>query len=539
MAGTSDPMDNPVFVIFPHCHSLLSPQQWEHVHTRLKQALTDGVFSEPFLASLTAAVDDLPPYLADLAWLEWSLHRLDNDGGQVADRPVAELSVNPRLFLHRCRYQGLADFFVSSRPRTPQPGEEYVAGWLDPAEGCRRVAPLDHQDLLALKIVAEGIDLHEAAAEGGVSLGYIDAVLFRATQRGLLVSSPSKIRRDHKLFPSTGTATDKYLSASVFTIQWHLTQACDLRCKHCYDRSKRKDFELEAGVRLLDEFFDFCRERNVYGQITFTGGNPFLHPAFFQLYQAAADRGFLTGILGNPVSRPNLERLLTIRPPEFYQVSLEGLPAHNDFIRGKGHFARTISFLDLLRELGIYSMVMLTLTRDNQAQVTPLAERLRDRTDLFTFNRLALFGEGACLQMAPVSDYRNFLADYAALAAENPAVGLKDNLFNILRQGEGNSPFGGCAGYGCGAAFNFVAILSDGEVHACRKFPSLLGNIHKQTLTEIYDSTTADSYRHRPAACRECPLCPVCGGCPAVVASLGGDPFADRDPYCFSSDSCR
>ena len=32
-------------------------------------------------------------------------------------------------------------------------------------------------------------------------------------------------------------------------------------------------------------------------------------------------------------------------------------------------------------------------------------------------------------------------------------------------------PFGGCTGFGCGAAFNFMAVLPDGEVHACRKVP--------------------------------------------------------------------
>lgn len=79
----------------------------------------------------------------------------------------------------------------------------------------------------------------------------------------------------------------------------------------------------------------------------------------------AADRGFMTAILGNPMPRGRIEEILALQKPEFYQVSLEGLAAHNDYIRGAGHFERTLDFLDLLRELGIYSMVMLTLTRTN------------------------------------------------------------------------------------------------------------------------------------------------------------------------------
>jgi radical SAM protein with 4Fe4S-binding SPASM domain len=119
-------------------------------------------------------------------------------------------------------------------------------------------------------------------------------------------------------------------------------------------------------------------------------------------------------------------------------------------------------------------------------------------------------------------------------AAEiNPVLGLKENLLNIVYHRKGLGLFGGCTGYGCGAAFNFVALLPDGEVHACRKFPSLMGSIFEQGLGEIYDSDLARHYRTGPLACRSCKLRPVCGGCQAVIFGAGLDPFQDRDPFCF------
>ncbi|MCF8040004.1 MAG: SPASM domain-containing protein, partial [Desulfohalobiaceae bacterium] len=100
--------------------------------------------------------------------------------------------------------------------------------------------------------------------------------------------------------------------------------------------------------------------------------------------------------------------------------------------------------------------------------------------------------------------------------------------------------FGGCTGFGCGAAFNFVSLLPDGEVHACRKFPSYLGNIFEQTFDDIYDSQQARAYRAGPAACRDCSIRPVCRGCPAVIQSLGLDVSKDRDPFCpLPSDRSR
>ena len=127
------------------------------------------------------------------------------------------------------------------------------------------------------------------------------------------------------------------------------------------------------------------------------GSSLFPRQKFYQLYQEAVDRGFLVALLGNPMESRYIDRLLAIKRPEFYQVSLEGLREHNDYMRGSGHFDRVMAFLELLRSAGIFSMVMLTLTRANSPQVLALAEVLRARADLFTFNRLAMVGEGATL----------------------------------------------------------------------------------------------------------------------------------------------
>jgi len=183
----------------------------------------------------------------------------------------------------------------------------------------------------------------------------------------------------------------------------------------------------------------------------------------------------------------------------------------------------------------IFSMVMLTLTRDNLAQVLPLAKLLEDRADAFTFNRLSTVGKGATLLMPEKAAFESFLREYDAAAAKNPKMGLKDNLINIIRQEKSAALFGGCTGHGCGAAFNFLGLLPDGEVHACRKFPSLVGNITKHRLYDIYNSDLTERYRAGSRACRSCRLNPVCRGCLAIAFSLGLDIFKEKGPFCFAS----
>jgi selenobiotic family peptide radical SAM maturase len=358
--------------------------------------------------------------------------------------------------------------------------------------------------------------------------------LDRAFRDGLLIAPISKIQRDPQTFPLREDTKETYISVPVFTLQWHITQACDLHCKHCYDRSERHTLGLSQGIKILEQLYAFCNERNVRGQVSFSGGNPLLYPRFMELYRTASDLGFSLAILGNPAPRTKIERILAVEPPAFYQVSLEGLKRHNDEMRGPGHYDRVMTFLDVLRDLGIYSMVMLTLTKNNIDEVLPLAEKLRGKADLFTFNRLSMVGEGAKLQLPSKDRYAAFLEEYVEASKSNPAIALKDNLINIILQREGTDLFGGCTGYGCGAAFNFISVLPDGEAHACRKFPSPIGNVLEDGIDGVYDSAEAKRYRSGCAACNRCTIRAVCGGCLAVSHSLGLNIFKERDPFCFS-----
>jgi selenobiotic family peptide radical SAM maturase len=386
---------------------------------------------------------------------------------------------------------------------------------------------------LVLKVFVEGIEPEEIARAGNVPVSAVEDIIDRSVEKGIVLRPQSLIRRTGQIFASADQAFGPYLSTSVFTLQWHVTQACDLHCKHCYDRSDRPHMKLEEGLKILDDFRDFCSQRHARGQISFSGGNPLLYSHFTELYRAAAERGFITAILGNPSTREEIEELISIQMPSFFQVSLEGLEEHNDNIRGRGHFERVTTFLDLLRKLDVYAMVMLTLTRDNVDQVVPLASFLRDRADTFNFNRLSMVGEGSNLRLPDKERYISFLEAYAKAAEDNPVMGFKDNLFNITRSEKGDEPFGGCTGCGCGAAFNFISILPDGEAHACRKFPSMIGNVLKQGIAGVYDSAVAERYRSGCSACDTCRIRPVCGGCLAVAYGHGLDIFEEKDPYCF------
>jgi len=519
--------------IFSNCHRILGSQAWGRILEALSEDLNPQIFPDK-LISLKRSVG-LPDFIIDLARIEWALHQAKEQAAPF-HKKIDRVTVNPTLALVPVSWKNLVALMKTTPAENPLVQESagtHIIIWRHPKTGELHFREADDIDLLALKITVEKIAPKEAAAIGGVTVGAIASTLHRAIARGILISPESLIRRDTLLAANPSLALEPFLAADIFTLQWHITQACDLKCKHCYDRSERVPMPHDTAVAILDDFYDFCHEMHVRGQVTFTGGNPLLYPHFMDIYREASDRGFVLAILGNPSPIQQIEKLLDITNPSYFQISLEGLEAHNDYIRGKGHFKRSLVFLDQLRSLEIFTMVMLTLSHDNIDQVLPLADLLRNRADFFTFNRLSTVGEGAQLLMAEPEEFRSFLRKYEAASCQNPILGLKDNLINIIRMEKDMMPFGGCTGYGCGAAFNFVALLPDGEVHACRKFPSIIGNILQSRLTEIYYSKLAQKYRTGSKACRDCSLNLVCRGCLAIAYSHGLDVFQDKDPFCF------
>jgi len=521
--------------LYTACRSIAGPELW----ARLLRSGKLSAASEPLIRDLIqAGGQGMPKFLPDLARIEYTIEDVRRSEVTIPE-VTSGIYLNPTVRLLDLSWKDILPLLTQDRTGAhadPSPGRELVLVWKDPTGKRVKYRAASQNDLLALKITDEHRNPESAAKEGNVPVGTIDSIIDEAVQEGILLSPPSQLMRDQSIFPLNEYVDKSFLSSHSFTLQWHITQACDLHCRHCYDRSARSPMSLEQGILVLDDVRMFCRNRHVMKAVSFTGGNPFLYPQFPDLYRAASERGFSIGILGNPTEREKIESLMAIQKPTHFQVSLEGLQVQNDSIRGEGHFDRVMEFLKVLRELDIFSMVMLTLTKNNMKEVIPLAEILNERADRFHFNRLSMVGEGASLMLPEKEEYIAFLDSYEKAVQKYPVLGLKDNMLSVLSYRKGLEPFGGCTTFGCGAAFNFLAVLSDGEVHACRKFPSPIGNIFRQNISKIYDSPQAQRYRAGCRACHTCKLHAVCGGCLAVAHSLGLNIFEEKDPFCFLNE---
>src|SRR4030042_4789713 len=70
-----------------------------------------------------------------------------------------------------------------------------------------------------------------------------------------------------------------------FYIQWHITNLCNLRCKHCYqdDFSKKSDLDWPGLKRVSDNLLTTLREWDKTACLHLTGGEPLLKTELFPL----------------------------------------------------------------------------------------------------------------------------------------------------------------------------------------------------------------------------------------------------------------
>ena len=152
-----------------------------------------------------------------------------------------------------------------------------------------------------------------------------------------------------------------------FSFQWHITDECDQRCKHCYifseDNCKKIDcMNWQQIEDTLYNCLDFCEMYDRLPYFYITGGDPILHPDFWKLLALLKKHDIPFTILGNPF-RLNDEVCTRLKEYgcEKYQLSLDGMRETHDWFRKPGSFDITLEKIACIKKAGIRSVIMTTL----------------------------------------------------------------------------------------------------------------------------------------------------------------------------------
>ncbi len=338
-----------------------------------------------------------------------------------------------------------------------------------------------------------------------------------------------------------------------FAFQWHITDSCDQRCQHCYIFSENHAISLqEMSYQEIKSVLANCQEmcsklqRTPYFYIT--GGDPILHKNFWELLELLKSHAIAFSILGNPFHlSEEVCQKLKYYGCERYQLSIDGLRDTHDRIRKPGSFDTTIEKIPCIRTAGIKAVVMTTVSNTNIKEIPAIIDLMVEKQiDVFAFARYCPTSLEKSTHIAP-QEYKEFLQlcwrKFENYKEAETTFHLKDHLwtlflyeqglFSIPERLEEEMIYDGC---NCGNSH--LTILPNGDVYACRRFESRVGNVYKDQLYDVFLGKNMDSYRqyHRFEKCSACELLRFCRGCPAVAYGYSHDFYA-ADPQCWKEVS--
>jgi len=336
-----------------------------------------------------------------------------------------------------------------------------------------------------------------------------------------------------------------------FIIQWHLTERCNLRCRHCYQEGRPGAEMPLAEIReaIAEIAGMFAAWRDDYGlelapSFNLTGGETFLRADFFEIIKEIADRGWAVFVLSNGtlIDGDKAHKLATLGV-KGVQLSMEGPPPVHDQIRGPGSFAAAMAGARALLEAGVrvnFNTTLSTVNADHFLELVDLAASLG--VPELGFSRLVPAGRGQLMleKMLTTAQVRDFYRRLLSLEVPGLAIGTGDPMAAQMGEADsddaGSIPLGGCA-----AGVSGLTLLPDGTVLPCRRLNLPLGNVHQDPLREIWAaSPVLEALRDRrryQGKCGECRRWAQCRGCRAIAYAysqgLGHPDFLAPDPQCF------
>ena len=153
---------------------------------------------------------------------------------------------------------------------------------------------------------------------------------------------------------SAEAAQSEELAAPLY-VAWQVTNECNLACLHCIEESgPGKAFKDELGRDEVLGVIDQLMEHEV-PYLSFSGGEPMLHPHFFEMVERVTSRGSQLKIEtnGHYLTPENCARLKALEV-KAVQVSLDGATSATfGRMRVRGEFDKTVQGIRNLAAAGV------------------------------------------------------------------------------------------------------------------------------------------------------------------------------------------
>ncbi|MEL7060179.1 MAG: radical SAM protein [Acidobacteriota bacterium] len=280
----------------------------------------------------------------------------------------------------------------------------------------------------------------------------------------------------------------------LFSVLVELTYACNLNCFFCYNDLGLRGRPLTTEQHL--QLFDDLAEMHVF-QLVLTGGEPLAHPDFFRLGARARELGFVVRLKtnGHALDPARARRVRDEIDPFMVETSLHGARAqtHDQQTRVAGSFDTLLANLRSAREIGLRLRLNATLTRWNENEVEEMLDLGAELGVPLHIDPIVTprdDGDQSPLEISPSAESVRRLLELQRDRGRQAAAAEADDqesvqTFDVGRQADDLLPRHAPKKH-CGAGSGGVAIDPMGNVFPCVQWRRPVGNLHEQSIREIW-----------------------------------------------------
>ena len=264
-------------------------------------------------------------------------------------------------------------------------------------------------------------------------------------------------------------------------VDLHVTNRCNLKCKHCVYTSGEWDMP-DMTLETVKKIIPALKKLGVE-EVHITGGEPLVNKEFFEIARCLHENGFGTRVQTNGILiTPDIAKRLKECGIEYVLISIDGLEkTHNSFRNNDKSFDYAIKAVKICLEAGLYTRVNTVINKSNVQDLPELIKYINNlKPDQHSFFYLTPVGRGKNIKnlMLSLEEWKEVEKIVEKSGRENNCI-EKIRLQNVIKNNEDDKK---CRDDNC-------LILANGDVYHCVFFiysPYKLGNIYNEDLYEIW-----------------------------------------------------
>lgn len=333
------------------------------------------------------------------------------------------------------------------------------------------------------------------------------------------------------------------------TCVWEVTMGCNMRCGHCGSSCAEPlpdEFNTTEALEVCDQLANIGLK-----WITLSGGEPLTRKDLPLIIKRLSEKGISVNIITNGwLLRKDMAGELKRSGVTTIAISIDGTKELHDMIRRKGAFDHAEEAFALMKQLGIKTGAVTTITKQNIDVLGELKEELiRMGVDTWQVQ--------LGLPMGNLKERPEWLLEPERMKD------IIDFCYETAKEGRIKIYPADCIGYytkkeleikkisygtdlvsvwdGCNAGIRGFGILQNGDVLGCtsiRDRQYVEGNLRERSLRAIWEDKSSFLWRRNMTKtdlsgnCRSCTYGSKClGGCPNTRLTMNGDIYSDNQ-YC-------